>query len=565
MTVPALIFFADDDEPPIDRQSTSQPAVQSGGDGQPSHRRQGQTTIIRIGHSPDITPLFQALITAYNQQSRDFKVERLGLDFDALIDAAVNGELVGVSPDASLVLNEVERAWQVTNSDSPPLVGYTIRYASSPVVIAIREDRLGGAPPTGWQGLIASNLKWAHLSSLTTSSGLLTLAAEFYAAAGVQRLDRDDVDRLDVLERVRAIESSVARYGGESEEKVVEYLLTPEGIAAIDAMVLSEAQIVSLNQQASARNIATWRAIYPDEGTLMMDHPLTLLEHPTLSPEARRAFLDFTRFIATEPMQNLVIEHGYRPVAYDKELDTGPLTPANGVNPAQPKLLPLPSPGTLMAMRAHWASGLKRPANILLVVDVSGSMREDQRMPQAKQALEAFVITAAQKGTRDRIGLSTFSDDYAEVVPIKAIGENRQQLLNAIRSLEPRGNTALFYSAWIAQQKLLSLEDPERINAVVLMTDGLENGSRRYQGQTSPFGLVPSLLPDGRIDTRQLVAALKAQPNADAGGVLLFTIGYGKDADENTMRQIAGASGGQYYFAEPSNITQLYALIQGNF
>jgi Ca-activated chloride channel homolog len=472
---------------------------------------------------------------------------------------------VGVSPDASLVLNDVERAWQVTRADSPPLVGYTVRYASSPVVIAIREDRISGAPPAGWQGLIASKLKWAHLSSLTTSSGLLALAAEFYAAAGVQRLDRADVDRQDVLDRVRAIESSVARYGGESEEKVVEYLLTPEGIAAIDAMVLSEAQVVSLNQQAAARRAAAWRAIYPEEGTLMMDHPLTLLEHPTLSPEARRAFLDFARFIATDPMQDLVIQHGYRPVAYDKEVTSGPLTPANGVNPNQPKLLPLPSPGTLMAMRAHWASGLKRPANILLIVDVSGSMREDQRMPQAKQALEAFVVAAAQKGGRDRIGLATFSDDYSEIVPIGPIAENRQRLLDAIRALEPRGNTALFYSAWTGQQKMLSLKDPDRINAVVLMTDGLENGSKRYQGQMSPFGRVPTLVADERNDTRQLVAALQARPTSDAGRVLLFTIGYGRDSDERTMRQIAGAGGGQYYFAEPANIAKLYAMIQGNF
>lgn len=287
--------------------------------------------------------------------------------------------------------------------DAPPLIGYSARYATSPVVIAIRRDRLPEPPPSGWRALVASQLRWTQLSSLTTSSGLLALAAEFYAVAGAEKLDRPDVDRPEVLEKVTAIERSVARYGGGSEEKVVEYLLTAEGIAAIDAMVLSEAQVVALNQRATAARQPGWRATYPAEGTLKMDHPLTLLEHPDLAPAARRAFLDFARFLGSERAQTLVVAHGYRPVALGTDLGAGPLTPANGVDPAQPRLMPLPSPGTLAAMRDHWAASLKRPANILLVADVSGSMADGDKMRQAIRALEAFVTAAAQRGGRDRV------------------------------------------------------------------------------------------------------------------------------------------------------------------
>ncbi len=531
----------------------------------PPSRQEGSRLMIRVAHSPDAAPLFTALVAAYNQASREFQVQPQALEFEPLLQAAIRGDLVGISPDASLVLNDVERAWRQSQPQAPPLVGHTVRYATSPVVIAVRSDRASGQLPTGWQTLISGGLRWAHLSSLTTSSGLLALGAEFYAAAGTQKLERGDIDRPDVLQRVAAMEKSVARYGGESEEKVVEYLLTPEAATALDAMVLSEAQVVSLNQKASAQRQPLWHAVYPVEGTLMMDHPLTLIEHPTLSPPARRAFLDFARFLASEPAQRLVIAQGYRPASYQADLQGGPITSANAVNPAQPALLPLPSPGTLAAMRDLWAGGLKRPANILLVVDVSGSMSEENRLSQAKRALEAFVAAAAQKGGgRDRVGLDSFSSDYHSLVPVQPIGENRDQLLAAIQNLRAQGDTALFYAAWFGQQKLLAMDDAERINAVVLMTDGLENQSRTFEGRRTTAGVVPTLT-SGSSDPGNLVRALQlAQVRHDAK-VLLFTVGYGKGANERTMRSIASATGGQYYFADPANIAQLYTLIQENF
>lgn len=523
-----------------------------------STRIEGGVTRIRVGHSPDVKPLFDELVRAHNARNPAVRVEAQSLELEVLAAASVAGQLVGISPDASLVLNDIERAWKAAAPDAPPIVGSTARYATSPVVIAVRSDAPGRAAVTGWRSLIASGLRWSHLSSQSTSSGLLALAAEFYVAAGTPRLSSADIQRAEVLNRVSAMEKSVARYGGDSEEKVVEYLLSPEGAAGLDAMTLPEAHVAALNQRAGGSS-PRWQAVYPEEGTLMMDHPLVLLEHPSLTPPARVAFQDFVRFLGTEEAQRLVVRAGYRPTNYAAGLEGGPLTAPHGVNPAQPVLLPLPSPGTMLAMRDAWAAGLKRGANILLVVDVSGSMDRDNKLRQAQRALEAFVDAAAKSGNLDRVGLDRFADDYAEVVPVAPAAENHARLRQGISALRAEGNTAVLFAAWAGQRRLKEMNDPDRINAVVLMTDGVENASRRYAGTTRYGQRVPPL-NDAATTAAALQAAASAGPD-----VLIFTVAYGGDADARAMRAVAAAGRGQYYAADTNTISRLYLLIKENF
>ena len=67
---------------------------------------QGGVTHINVGHSPDVKPLFDELVKAFNSQSKDVQVAAASLELDRLIEASVRGDLVAVSPDASLVLND---------------------------------------------------------------------------------------------------------------------------------------------------------------------------------------------------------------------------------------------------------------------------------------------------------------------------------------------------------------------------------------------------------------------------------------------------------------------------
>jgi Ca-activated chloride channel family protein len=84
------------------------------------------------------------------------------------------------------------------------------------------------------------------------------------------------------------------------------------------------------------------------------------------------------------------------------------------------------------------------------------------------------------------------------------------------------------------------LSDTERINAIVVMTDGLEN--------RSSIGL-PALVE--RIESG----------NQSGVPIIILAIGYGSDADEDTLRALAKSSGGQYYTGDLDTIRRLYKIL----
>jgi len=57
-----------------------------------------------------------------------------------MVAAAVAGNFQAMSPDSSIWLGQVDRAWADAHNGEGALVGATERYAVSPVVIAMWRD-----------------------------------------------------------------------------------------------------------------------------------------------------------------------------------------------------------------------------------------------------------------------------------------------------------------------------------------------------------------------------------------------------------------------------------------
>ncbi|MDO8688602.1 MAG: VWA domain-containing protein [Dehalococcoidia bacterium] len=519
-------------------------------------------TQISIAYDPNKAGLFDDLLSAYNNRA-SVKVNGVELEIPDMLDAVSSGELVAVSPDSSVWLEAIDNAWHQANPDAPSIIGTTIRYATTPVVIATwrgREGELGAGKGGGWATLLQRasqdpGYRWSHGSPRASASGLLAVTAEFYAGAKKSYgLTKADADRQEVRSYVAQIEKTIARYGGESDAALVDYLLK-EGESALSATVMPEASVFDFNQRSRG---ASLYAIQPAEGTLMLDHPLVLLETAGLTPDQRRAFLDFARFLGGSDGQAIVARHGFRPVDLAYDMAKSPLATA-GLSTLQPQLLQMPSAGLLAYLQGAWASGLKRRANIILVMDVSGSMEGD-KLGRAKDALVSFLKQVPSDD--ERIGLVAFASNYQEMVPLGRLGDNRQQLLNAADQLSAGGNTAFFYAVWRAYLSLSQRNDPERINVVVAMTDGQENASKNFsQTDVSGVGRVPQIVTSSVKDVSALVKALK---NTGAG-IQVFTVGYGSDADMTVLSPLAGSFGGQAYQADPATIRKLYELISQNF
>ena len=505
-----------------------------------------------VGYSPEKEELFLQLISAFNEQvagSSDgvLPVTASRYESDLMIEAALEGKLHAISPDSSVWLQTLDREWAERTGRDLPLVGQSERYAISPIVIAMWEDiaRSMGHPEKalGWADLLSRAqsdpaFRWSHPST-NSAAGLLATLAEFYAGAGKTRgLTEEDVQRQATLDYVAAIEKTV-RYYGEGEWSVIQRVQS-EGRAFLDAFVVQEQLVLYYNTRNPGDRLV---AIYPVEGTLWEDHPLALLELDKLTDEQRSTFVRLVGFLKAPQQQAAILASGYRPTDLSISLTAGesPFTPENGVDPSQPKTaLQMPSPSVIEVVRDVWWY-TKRHTNVYLVVDVSGSM-EGAKLDNAQEALRVFLEQI--QGDTERLGLIVFSSSPSESVPLDEVKRNRDAIRREIDGLRAYGDTALLDAVDLAYRRLQTLGDSERINAIVVMTDGRENNSR--------------------IRLNTLVAQVQ-ESNQKGVPVLIFTIGYGSDADANTLRVLAESSGGQYYEGDPDTIRRLYKILSSYF
>jgi Ca-activated chloride channel homolog len=184
----------------------------------------------------------------------------------------------------------------------------------------------------------------------------------------------------------------------------------------------------------------------------------------------------------------------------------------------------------------------RKPANVVVVVDTSGSMSEEGKLDQAKRGLRAFV---RELEPQDRVGLEGFNDHVYDLVglgPVRAVGPKVDQ---EIAGLVPEGETAVIDATAQAVRQVAAHAGDDRINAVVVLTDGQDNKS--------------STMPD------ELVARLRADAQGEKGGVRVFTIAYGSGANVDVLKQLAEASGGQQYTGDPKGIESVYRQISSFF
>ncbi len=513
---------------------------------------------LTLAYSPEKAVLMRQLAERFNSQDlrtadrQRMQVELVELTPDVMVEEAVGPapRFQAMTPDSSLWIDQLDRRWAAQQqveegAIAPSLVGESVRYAVSPVVLAMWEDvaRDLGWPeqPVGWKTIQerATNdagFRWSHPST-SQASGLLATLAEFYAGAGKTRgLTVEDATAQSTLDYVSAIERTVKFYG-EGESAILERI-QKDGRDFLDAFVAQEQLVVNYNRQNPSDRLV---AVYPDEGTLWADHPLVLLESSALTDNQRQTFRAVRDFVQSPDAQAAVLEAGFRPSDLSIPLEGSPIAPANGADASQPQTtLQMPGPAVVDVVQNAWQY-TKRKTNVYLVVDTSGSM-EGEKLSAAKVALSEFL--GQIKGNQERVGLVEFSSSVNNIDPLDELGNNRQRLGSTVDNLTAGGNTALLDGVRAAYVRLQQQGDPDRINAIVAMTDGLENNS--------------SISLDA---LRQEIEA----GNRDGVPVVIFAIAFGDDADYDTLRSIAEASGGQVRTGDLNTIRQLYKLLSSYF
>lgn len=508
--------------------------------------------VLRIAHTPEKRELLEALASSYNEtrprleSGKRVRIELVELAADRIVEQSGDNTYQAVSPDSSIWLDEIDRLWRQEQGSEASLVGESTRYMVSPIVIAMWRDvaiTLGYPErELGWKDLLdAANrdpsFKWSHPSP-NSASGLLATLAAFYTGSGITRgLTEEQATAQGTLDYVRRLEATVKHYG--EGELAVMHQIEAQGRSYLDAFVVQEQLVVQYNRSHADKLLA----IYPLEGTLWQDHPLAMLEHPNRTDEERQAYALFKAYLLSPEVQRQVLGYGYRPSDLSIALDEAdsPINVTNGADPKQPHTtLQVPSAAVIEVVRNVWWY-TKRQANVYLVADTSGSMA-GRKIEDAQAALHLFVEQI--EGPEERVGLISFADRAYERLPLTRMRDGRERLTQEIDRLEAGGNTALLDSVAYALAKLVELHDSERINAIVVMTDGQENASQ--------------------IKEEELVARL-SEAYASELRVVVFCIAYGRSADMDTLRAISDAAGGFTSTGEPETIRELYKTLSSYF
>lgn len=166
----------------------------------------------------------------------------------------------------------------------------------------------------------------------------------------------------------------------------------------------------------------------------------------------------------------------------------------------------------------------RAPYNLSIVIDRSGSMSGEKFL--AAQAAADWLVDQLADG--DRVSLVSYSSDVRLDVPSAEISDaHRAHLHQAIASLYSGGGTFLSGGMETGAAEVLHHLDRERLNRVVLLSDGNAN-----EGVTDTYTLTR------RADI------LREQ------GVTMTTMGVGYDYNEDLMMAVATYGGGNYYFVE---------------
>jgi Ca-activated chloride channel family protein len=408
-----------------------------------------------------------------------------------------------------------------------------------------------------------------------STSGLSALIAQLYSATGkTNDLSLEDLNDPEVVQFSQDIESSVVHYGDTTLTYLNNWYAADQRGTALtysSAAAVEEKSIIDYNLGDPDGILAPGEeprppriplvAVYPEEGTLYSDNPLFVLDAPWVSEEQRAGAQQFIDFVQLPENQEQVLEFGFRPANSAVEI-TAPIVAGNGVDPDQPQtLLEVPEPAVLTAALDFWDEN-RKGARVLLVLDVSGSMGEiaDPETGETKLdlAIRAAVESLDQFKRDDEVGLRVFTTDIGEsgawvdLVPIEEIGGQRTELRRQIESQYPLNGTPLYDATSDAFSTVVDSYDAERINAVVLLTDGRNDDGNESDDQEQLDALLETLLDESESEVGRPVR--------------VFPIAYGDGADLEVLRQIAEATNAAAYDAsDPTSISKVFTAVVSNF
>lgn len=193
--------------------------------------------------------------------------------------------------------------------------------------------------------------------------------------------------------------------------------------------------------------------------------------------------------------------------------------------------------GDLQGRIKSFRGPASQAANVILVMDVSGSMAQQNRIAGAREAARAAL--SALKVGRDRVGLIAFDDRFEFRVPFGPLtADSKEECETQISRLRPRSGTLIGQPVVAALRKF---EDgkPDGLKMILVMTDGEDNERNRFARLRDQIGDL-----------------------SDQLGVQVHSISVGNEVGgdgEDDLRDLAAKGKGRYEHApSPERLAELF-------
>jgi Ca-activated chloride channel homolog len=175
------------------------------------------------------------------------------------------------------------------------------------------------------------------------------------------------------------------------------------------------------------------------------------------------------------------------------------------------------------------------PVNLAIVLDKSGSMQGEKIQQAIRGAVDAINLL----GPNDIVSVITYDSTVSVLVPATKLTDP-ESVVHAIRQIKADGNTALFAGVSKGAAEVRKFLDKERVNRVILLSDGIANVGPSSPGELGALGA--SLLKEN---------------------ISVTSLGLGLGYNEDLMVQLAAKSGGNHRFVEKA--TELADVFRSEF
>lgn len=192
----------------------------------------------------------------------------------------------------------------------------------------------------------------------------------------------------------------------------------------------------------------------------------------------------------------------------------------------------------------------KQGANIVLAIDVSGSMTATDYTPNRIEAAKIAAKTLIKNlKPKDTVGITTFAENARVIAFLTPIKENAINKLDSITASE--GATAIGDGLLLAIDMVSSIPNKKKI--VVLLSDGVNNA-----GATSP----EQAIKYAKKELVQVYTVGIGSPGKTLIGYDFFGRPQYAELDEETLKKIAFETNGKYFKSvNNQTLNQIYSTI----